>query len=989
MSTPPPAPAADRNLIFGLLALQMDFVNHEQLIDAMTAWMLQKQTPLGEILCQRGVLEEDDLADLDRLVDRHIRRHGGHPQASLAALRLEPAIRQQLDRLQDPQVQASLACLAPAPATRTYAAADSVASPAIAVPAAPAPASVRYRRLREHARGGLGKVFVALDEELSREVALKEIQNRFADHPVARARFLREAEVTGQLEHPGVVPVYGLGAYPDGRPFYAMRLIRGESMHQAIARFHQADEDPRRDPGERTLALHDLLGRFVAICNAVAYAHARGVIHRDLKPANAMLGEYGETLVVDWGLARVLDQPQNEQTRAERPVQRGVGSGNAPTEMGQVVGTPAFMPPEQAEGRLDRVGVASDVLSLGATLYCLLTGQAPYNGPDVLAQARQGEVEPARQCERSVPAALEAVCQRAMAVRPEDRYPSARALAEDVQRWLADEPVSAYREPLADRLRRWGWRHRTLVSVGVALLLTGVAALAVGLGLVNAEQARTAQQRDRAVEAEQRERQRRAEAENNLARALKAEQQAQDNLKLARQAIDECFNIAKTDPLFQGPRMQKARNLLLRKTLRFYRNFRVQRPDDRALQREEAEQWFRVGYIEQELLRTQDARQAYLRARALFQKLVQAHPDLPQYQNDLARTHNNLGILLSALGQREQALKEYQQARDLHLKLVQAHPDLPQYQQDLASTHNNLGNLLSVLGQREQALVEYCQARDLFRKLVQAHPDLPRYQQDLASTHNNLGILLSALGQREQALVEYRQARDLHQKLVQAHPDLPQHAEGAARTCLNRGALLVRMNRHRAALADLDQGIRQADRLRRLDPKNPMIGPLLRFGLLRRAALLTRLGRGRDADSDWDRALQITAAAQRYRLRLQRAKSRARAGDYLRSAAEADDLGRASSLPGATLYGLACIHALNAARAARDILRPLPQREKRAEQYAREAITLLKRAPSAGFFRDPAKVADLDRDDELASLRHRDDYKQFHAGLKASRCADP
>jgi serine/threonine-protein kinase len=325
---------------------------------------------------------------------------------------------------------------------------------------------MRYRRLRQHAKGGLGAVFVALDEELRREVALKEIQDGHADEPNARARFLREAEVTGKLEHPGVVPVYGLGAYPDGRPFYAMRLVRGESMQAAISRFHRADEDPRRDPGERSLALRELLGRFVGVCQAVGFAHSRGVLHRDIKPANCMLGEYGETLVVDWGLARLLDQPD-----AERPLLAGSGTGSAPTQMGHVVGTPSFMPPEQANGRLDQVGPPSDVFSLGATLYALLTGHAPYEGDDAVVQAALAEVVPARQGKRSVPLALEAACAKAMAAKPQDLYGSAKALAEDVQRWLADEPVSAYREPWGVRAGRWLRRHRTLASATAAGLL--------------------------------------------------------------------------------------------------------------------------------------------------------------------------------------------------------------------------------------------------------------------------------------------------------------------------------------------------------------------------------------------------------------------------------------------------------------------------------------------------------------------------------------
>ena len=165
---------------------------------------------------------------------------------------------------------------------------------------------MRFRILRPHAQGGIGKVSVAFDAELQREVALKQIKPERADDADSRARFLLEAEVTGRLEHPGIVPVYGLGLDDDGRPFYAMRFVRGTSFEEAIRRVPRADADPRRDPRERSLALRHLLDRFVDVCQTVAYAHSRGVLHRDLKPANVLLGPFNESLVVDWGLAKVF-----------------------------------------------------------------------------------------------------------------------------------------------------------------------------------------------------------------------------------------------------------------------------------------------------------------------------------------------------------------------------------------------------------------------------------------------------------------------------------------------------------------------------------------------------------------------------------------------------------------------------------------------------------------------------------------------------------
>ena len=225
----------------------------------------------------------------------------------------------------------------------------------------------RFRVLRPHAQGGLGAVFVALDAELHREVALKQILEQHADNPVSRQRFLLEAEVTGGLEHPGIVPVYGLGTYQDGRPYYAMRFIRGDSLKDAIAAFH-ADQDLKHDPGRRSLELRQLLRRFLDVCNAIEYAHGRGVLHRDIKPANIVVGKHGETLVVDWGLAKPLGHGESGSAAGERTLVPSSFSGTADTLQGSTLGTPAYMSPEQAAGNIE---------SLGPTVRRLQPGRHP------------------------------------------------------------------------------------------------------------------------------------------------------------------------------------------------------------------------------------------------------------------------------------------------------------------------------------------------------------------------------------------------------------------------------------------------------------------------------------------------------------------------------------------------------------------------------------------------------------------------------------
>ena len=454
----PPAPAAshsgaDRNLLFGVLAMQMDFVSREALIAAVSAWVLDKSKPLDRILVEQGALATDERDLLEPLIRKHLERHGGDPGRSLASVGSRGPAREALRHVADPELDASLALLGgldPTDITTDQPRTDPVRPREPRrpeVPRAPATRQGRAGRgVRRSRRGAAPRSRAEADPGAARRAT-----------PAAATRFQFEAEITGRLEHPGVIPVYGLGVDEGGRPYYAMRFVRGESLKEAIERFHRED-GPTREAGERSLAFRELLGRFVDVCNTMAYAHGRGILHRDLKPANVMLGQYGETLVVDWGLAKAAGRPAGEPPTGDGSLGPLRASDGGSTEPGSWLGTPSYMSPEQAAGRIDQLGPASDVYSLGATLYNLLTGKLAFDGEDVftlLGKIRAGDFPPPRSVDPAIDPALESVCLKAMALTPEDRYASCRALADDVKRWAADEPVSACREPPAARLARW------------------------------------------------------------------------------------------------------------------------------------------------------------------------------------------------------------------------------------------------------------------------------------------------------------------------------------------------------------------------------------------------------------------------------------------------------------------------------------------------------------------------------------------------------
>jgi serine/threonine protein kinase len=356
----------------------------------------------------------------------------------------------------------------------------------------------RYSLKGEVARGGQGVVLRVWDEDLRRNLAMKVMLGRGepaetgktppAD-PRSLGRFLEEAQVTGQLDHPGIVPVHELGLDSQGRVFFTMKLVKGEDLKAVFARVHAGEAE-----WSQTRALSILL----RVCEAMSYAHSKRVIHRDLKPSNIMVGRYGEVFVMDWGLARMLDRKDDKDVRVRPQAdsftsgvnserrERAASEPDSPllTMDGDIVGTPAYMSPEQASGHLERMGPASDVYALGAMLYHLLTGRMPYVTPDarvnnyaILSRVQEGPPVGVASLAPKAPVELVAICEKAMARDPGDRYTDMSALADDLRASLENRVVRAYRTGAAAELGKWVRRNRLVATGTVVLLLLAVAVL--------------------------------------------------------------------------------------------------------------------------------------------------------------------------------------------------------------------------------------------------------------------------------------------------------------------------------------------------------------------------------------------------------------------------------------------------------------------------------------------------------------------------------
>ena len=727
-----PRPDSDRNLVYGMLALQLNFVERETLIRAMHAWILEKQSPLGEILVREGRLTEKQRQALDTLLEQHLLLHRNDPQQSLHALAAQTPLSLSSDRVTIEDLEASISLAATAMQNTPPLADRSSAEPC------------RYRKFQFLARGGLGEVFVAKDLELNREVALKEIQPDRADDAASRKRFDLEAQITGHLEHPGVVPVYGLGAYPSGRPYYAMRLIRGLSFQKLIARFHSGERAGITDSNWK-VTFRGLLGNFNDACNAVAYAHSRGVIHRDLKPENIMVGRFGETLVVDWGLAKAgLEQlAQGVDAHAatlDPPLSPSPGSDLFETLDGAAIGTPGYMSPEQAKGEHKQVGPASDIYSLGAILYILLTGVKPFTGKtkeEVIPKVIKGEFARPGQVKAGTPPGLEAVCLKAMASAPASRYQSALDLAAEVECWLADEPVQAFPESLPVRVGRWARRHQTSVVASAATVLCALVGLMIASALILKKEQETAKQK----------------------------QMAEENYFLARKLSFSGFEIIEgAEPTIASvPKLSSSRKKLLEASVQAFRQYLALQPGNEELRFQTARVYRYAANVKRLEGACEDAETLYIDSVQAMEELINDYPEAMQYWDILAETLRDQASGRSRLGRLKAARDNLERSAKIAEQLRENNPTDTKYERTLATTLLDLSNLQLSCGDVEASQATSEKSCRMFRELP-----APRHPYDpllLASALNQ-----AAIAHREAGRVS--QAESKHAESIQILSDL-------------------------------------------------------------------------------------------------------------------------------------------------------------------------------------------------------------------------
>ncbi len=868
--------SSDRNLLLGIVALQMDFISRDALIDAMNSWTLAKSRTLSEILVEKGMLDPADRVVLESLVERHVARHGSDPQESLSSIEISMPARARLESIADPELIESLARLGKT-VSRMSERSDPEATGSMA--AQGAERAGRFQIVRLHDEGGLGSVFVAMDQELHREVALKQMKEEIAADQASRARFIFEAEITGNLEHPGVVPVYGKGEYVDGRPYYAMRFIHGDNLKDAVDRLHKKF-DRQGDPNERRREFQKLLRRFLVVCETMAYAHSRRVIHRDLKPRNILLGPYGETLIVDWGLAKVIGHNETASP-VEATLRPPSSSDLRETIAGERRGTPSYMSPEQARGEIDQLGVATDVYSLGSTLYYVLTGRAPFidqSTPEVIRKVAHGQFLPPREVAPGIDRPIDAICCKAMALRPGDRYASCRLLADDLERWLADLPVKAHAEPAQARAMRWLRRRKQWVAAAAAVLVLAVVGLTFLVWRLGRENERV----------------------------VRANSQTAEQLQNTRTVLREQLKVA-ADTFARYPNSEGLRESMVQGILDMYTKLLASYPSDPDILFETAEVYRILGAIRLTTAQIPGSLASFQSSTELFTRLL----DHPRRRYDAIRglvaDYVDRGELYRINVSSRLAQEEFHHALDW-VEQLRTDPDPSFFTKLKSSALIDRSEVLVLLGRASEAredadravslLVPPASSRaksppndhtvwliamSLTDRGVAAHEmndlkaaendfteaiswlqEIPERSDEFFNRECQKGIALARFGillgqqqsRRGEAGKQLEKSVDVLRKIAKQSPDTPAYQEELAIALDGRGRLRIAMRLLKDSQQDCEEAETLLTGLRNAAPANPQYLSLLSITKTLAADLANSNGQNAEA-----KKLQSTAIA--------------------------------------------------------------------------------------------------------------------------------
>ncbi len=652
------------------------------------------------------------------------------------------------------------------PAARTEgapAAETKDAAPAVVARVLPGrPAVTGYDLLGELGRGAMGVVYRARQKALGREVALKMVlSGQFAGaHELER--FRTEAVQLAKLQHPNIVQIYEVGEF-DGRPYFAMEFVPGGSLAKLLEK--------------KPLAARAAAELVVTLARAMQHAHERGIIHRDLKPANIMLAADGAPKIMDFGLAKGGGSVSDTATYA-------------------ILGTPSYMAPEQAGGGSRDVGPTADVYALGSILYEALTGRPPFRAASVLDTIQlvtETDPVPPGDLTVNLPRDVETITLKCLQKEPSKRYITAAALADDLQRFLDDQPILARPVPVWEKVWKWAKRRPAWAAL-IATIIVGTAGL-IGGGIWFNSQLR--HERDIAVD------------NANL---------AEQRFQLNRVAVDRYFTEVSEADLLDEPGLQPLREKLLKLAKDYYAQFVEERRNDPAVRADLARSLGRLARISSDLKDPREAIGLHRQALPIFQELAAARPIDPAPHADVAATWYELSKLYRQTNQSDEAGAACATAVGQWAVLAHAYPTEAKYRAELARSYISQSNLDFMLGRLGPARTACEQALTIRKKLVADDPKNETYVRDLATGWDNLANIRAVAREWAESTAARRQAGDLFRKLVAANPYRSLYGNDLARTQFNLGTMLLSTGEPLPAADALREAAVQWDRLHSLHP---------------------------------------------------------------------------------------------------------------------------------------------------------------------------